>query len=173
MGASPSETGRHRAIPGREGDLVETPALTERRQASARRDAIAIAFMTLVPIVLAVVLVVQNYAYWGRPNSTVVISSIIPDGTISQVHHNCDAARFTVRQAGGERTGSLRDCRTAYSVGQQLRVVWSPTDPAAVNAHVTAPLGVLADTGLAALLPIGLAGLMLVIRRAQSKVPSR
>ena len=173
MGVTPSEMGRHRATPDREADLVDTPALTERRRASARRDPIAIAFMTLVPIVLAVFLVVQNYAYWGRPSSPVVITSTIPDGTISQVHKNCDAARFTVREAAGERTGSFRDCRTAYSVGQQLRVVWSPTDPAAVNAHVTEPLGVLADTGLAALLPIGLAGLMFIIRRAQSKVPSR
>jgi hypothetical protein len=118
-----------------------------------------------------VALVVHNHAYWGRPSSTVVITASVPDGTISQVKKHCDAARFKVRAPAGGRTGSFRECRRTYSVGQQLSVVWSPTEPGEADPHVMEPLSVVAATAAVALIPLGLAGLAILVRR-RSKVLS-
>ena len=123
-----------------------------------------IAFTALLPVLVAVALVVQNHAYWGRPNSTVVITASVDDGTISQVKKHCDAARFMVREPTDGRTGSFRECRRTYSIGQQLSVVWSATDPGEANPHVMEPLGVVAATAAVALIPLCLAGLAFLLR---------
>lgn len=65
MSADPSGAGRHRAVPGREADVVDVPALSRRRRDSARRDALAIASTALLPVAVAVALVVHNHAGAG------------------------------------------------------------------------------------------------------------
>ena len=162
MSATPPRTGRHEATPGRDGG-IDTPAPTQARRGRVWRSG-ALAGL-LLALVVAGFEVMHNHSYWGLPDSTVVVTSATPDGTVDAGRSDCDASRFAVRATTDGRTGSFRDCQALYTVGQQIRVVWSPTDPTLVNPHVAQPLDIALTAGLVALVPVCLAGLGSLARR--------
>ncbi len=165
MSATPPRTGRHEAAPGRDGDLIDTPAPTERPRAGVWLIGVLAGLFALV---VAGFGVMHNHSYWGLPHSTVVVTSATPDGTMDEGRTTCDASRFAVRATADGRTGSFRDCQAAYQVGQQIRVVWSPTDPTVVDPHVQQPLDIALTAGVVALVPVCLAGLGSLVRRRKA-----